>query len=115
MPVALYMDHHVPRAITEALRLCGVEVLTAFEDGSSTLDDPPLLDRATALGRVLFSQDTDLLAEAARRQAAGVPFAGVVYAHPLRVTIGDRGRDLELIGKAAEPDDLRQRIIFLPL
>ena len=32
MAIALYMDHHVPRAITHGLRLRGVDVLTAFED-----------------------------------------------------------------------------------
>jgi hypothetical protein len=35
MPLALYMDHHVPRAITVGLRLRDVEVITAYEDGSS--------------------------------------------------------------------------------
>src|SRR5438876_4905474 len=33
MPIAFYMDHHVPGAITLGLRLRGVEVLTAYEDG----------------------------------------------------------------------------------
>jgi hypothetical protein len=58
--VALYMDHHVPSAITVGLRKRGVDVLTAEEDGSALLDDDPLLDRAASLGRVLFSQDQDL-------------------------------------------------------
>ena len=58
--VSLYMDHHVPSAITAGLRKRGVDVLTAEEDGSARLDDDPLLDRATSLGRVLFSQDQDL-------------------------------------------------------
>jgi predicted nuclease of predicted toxin-antitoxin system len=58
MSIALYMDHHVPRAITLGLRMRGVDVLTAFEDGASELSDPEVLDRAGALGRVLFSQDT---------------------------------------------------------
>jgi hypothetical protein len=31
MPIPLYMDQHVPRAITTRLRLRGVDVLTAFE------------------------------------------------------------------------------------
>jgi Domain of unknown function (DUF5615) len=55
MPLALYMDHHVPRAITVGLRLRGVEVITAYEDGASELEDAALLDRATTLGRVLFT------------------------------------------------------------
>ena len=45
--VALYVDHQVPRAITAGLRLRGIDVLTAFEDGADTLDDSALLDRAT--------------------------------------------------------------------
>jgi hypothetical protein len=57
MPVDLYMDHHVAHPITAALRVRGVSVLTAIEDGAERLPDADLLDRATALGRVLFSQD----------------------------------------------------------
>jgi predicted nuclease of predicted toxin-antitoxin system len=40
--------------------------------------DERLLDRAPALGRVLFTQDEDLLAEVMRRQEEGVPFADSV-------------------------------------
>ena len=55
------MDHHVHAAITEGLRRRGVEVITAYEDDTAELDDQRLLERATQLGRVLFSQDKDLL------------------------------------------------------
>ena len=67
------------------------------------------------LGRVLFSQDDDLLAEAELRQREGRAFAGVIYAHQLAITIGQCVRDLELIAKVAEPDDLRTRVEYLPL
>jgi hypothetical protein len=50
----LYMDVNVHRAITEGLRLREVDVVTAQEDGAGHLADPALLDRATALGCVLF-------------------------------------------------------------
>jgi hypothetical protein len=109
------MDHHVRRAITNGLRLRGVDVLTAQEDGAATLPDPQLLDRATALGRVLFSQDRDLLREAARRQDAGEPFAGVAFAEQLAITIGQCIRDLELIAKVYEPEDIAGRVEYLPL
>ena len=46
---------------------------------------------------MLFSHDDDLLAEAARRQVAGIPFGGVIYAHQLRVSIGVCIDDLTLI------------------
>jgi len=115
MTLALYMDQHVPRAITIGLRLGGIDVITAHEDGASRLDDPELLDRAGELGRVLFTQDDDLLAEAARRQKAGVSFRGVIYAHQLRVSIGACVHDLAIIAQAGEPQDLIDRVEFLPL
>ncbi len=43
MPVPLYMDVHVPWAITEQLRRRGVDVLTAIEDKADTLTDEKLL------------------------------------------------------------------------
>lgn len=115
MSVAIYMDEHVHRAITMGLRLRGVDVLTAQEDGRRHVPDTILLDRATELQRVLFSQDEDLLAEANRRQTEGIPFAGVIYAHQLGVTIGMCIRDLELIAQAATLPDLANRVEFLPL
>ncbi len=109
------MDHHVPRAITIGLRLRAVDVLTAHEDKSNEFADHLLLDRAFALRRVLFTQDDDLLAEAVRRQRRGAAFASIVYAHQLRGTIRQCVDDLELIAKAADPADLVNQIVFLPL
>jgi hypothetical protein len=115
MSITLYMDEHVPRAVTIGLRLRGVDVLTAQEDERQKTPDHLLLDRAAELGRVLFSQDEDFLIEARRRQAEGVPFAGVIYAHQLRITIGVCVRDLELLAKASDPSDLTNRVEYLPL
>ena len=57
MTFALYMDHHVPKAITVGLRFRDVDVITAHEDGADQLDDIALLKRAHELGRALFTQD----------------------------------------------------------
>jgi hypothetical protein len=114
MAIALYMNQHVPRAITVGLRLRGVDVITAYEDGASDMDDPELLDRAGELERVLFTQDDDLLVEATKRQREGIPFRGVIYAHQLRVSIGACVHDLEIIAKAGGPEDLINRVQFLP-
>lgn len=113
MGVRLYMNHNVVRAVSQALRLRGVDVLTAFEDGAHELDDPELLDRATALGRVLFSNDDDLVVEARRRERSGEEFAGVVFARQGRVPIGQQVEQLELIAKVSEPDELRDTVLFL--
>ena len=92
-----------------------VDVLTAQEDGSDRLADDQLLDRATRLGRVLFTFDDDLLAEATKRQREGKSFSGVIYAHPLKISIGKCVHDLELLAKAGEPEDLENQVVFLPL
>ena len=68
MSVRLYIDVHVRRAVTDGLRLRGVDVLTAQEDGAAEFEDDALLERASGLRRVLFSQDDDLLREANKRQ-----------------------------------------------
>jgi hypothetical protein len=46
MVIALYMDHHVPRAITTGLRLQGVDVVAAYEDQAHELDDARARDDA---------------------------------------------------------------------
>ncbi len=109
------MDHHVSAAITEGLRKRGVDVITAHEDGAARLDDDRLLSRATEPDRVLFSQDQDLLVIAHRRMAAGVEFAGLIYAHQLNITVGRAVRDLELLATLLDADDLRNHIEFIPL
>ena len=109
------MDVHVPAAVTRALVLRSVDVLTAQLDGTTRLSDPALLDRATSLGRVLFSQDTDLLAEATKRQRNAQPFAGVIFAHQLGITIGRIIGDLEILAQAGGSKDFENRVEYLPL
>ncbi len=111
----LYMDVHVKVAITAGVRRRGIDVVTAQEDGSTRLEDVPLLDRTTALERVLFSQDDDLLAIARVRQTQGVFFAGLIYGHQLAATIGKYVLDLEVVCKVLDPEDMVNRIEYLPL
>lgn len=109
------MDVHVPTAVTHGLRLRGMDVLRAQEDGATRLPDEALLTRASQLGRLLFSQDEDLLAVAAERLARGEPFAGLVFARQMDVSIGVCVRDLELICQALSSTEVANRVIYLPL
>lgn len=115
MSIGFYLDVHVPRPITRGLRRRGVDVLTAQEDGTATWDDDDLLDRATELKRILFSQDEDLLVEAARRQRQAIAFSGVIYAPQLALSIGRFIDELELLAKAGSPDDFLNTVQYLPL
>ena len=115
MALALYLNHNVPRAIAEGLRLRGIDVLTAYEDGTHEWSDPRLLDRAGEVGRVLFSMDRDLLAEATRRQRAGEEFAGLIYVHQEQTSVGRCVRDLELLATASQAGVLQGLVQYLPL
>lgn len=115
MPLNFYMDEHVPRPMMTNLRIRSVDVLTTQEDQHEGVEDPVLLDRATELGRVMFSFDADMLRETTQRQQTGKPFSGLVFAHPTRISIGECIRDLELIAKAGKEEDLTNQILYLPL
>jgi hypothetical protein len=92
-----------------------VDVLTSQEDGTTELDDSDLLTRASSLGRVLFTSDAAFLGEAADRQRAGVPFAGVIYIHQRKIIIPDCVADLEILAKLSQPADLENVLTYLPL
>jgi predicted nuclease of predicted toxin-antitoxin system len=109
------MDVQVPAPITNGLRLRGVTVRTAQEDGTDRLPDPALLDWATQLGYVLVTLDKDFLIEAARRQTTGELFAGVVCGPQPKITIGQCVDDLELLAKVYDPPHMMNWVEYLPL
>jgi hypothetical protein len=114
MTIALYMDHHVKAAITDGLRGRGVEVVTCLDDGMEQADDGLILQRATELGRAVFTQDDDFLVLADEWLDSHRNFAGVIYAHQLAITVGQAIRDLELLAMVLEPEEMQNRIEFLP-
>jgi hypothetical protein len=79
------------------------------------LNDATLLDRASAMQRIVFTRDDDFLVEAARRQREGIPFYGIIYAHQQRVSIGVCVEQLELIAKASELEDILNCVKYLPV
>jgi len=115
MPFAVYMDVHVPRVLTDALRRRGLDVLTSQEDGTAREDDAALLARATELGRVPFSQDQDFLRLAAEWQRDSRPFPGILFTAQQGVSLGRLAADLELLLTCCEPEELRDRVTYLPL
>jgi predicted nuclease of predicted toxin-antitoxin system len=111
----LYMDHHVPSAVTARLRRRGIDVLTAYEDGYAQATDEMVLQRATLLGRVVFTQDEDFLVIASQWRQAGRPFAGVVFGRQESINIGEAIEWLELVVQASEPEQMRDGVQFIPL
>lgn len=106
----LYMDVHVPSAITEGLRRRGIDVLTSQDDWHAVL-----LTRATNFDRLLFTQDEDFLKLAPQWQSSQKRFVGIAFAHQLGVSIGQLIEDLELLVLCATGDELNSRVTYLPL
>ena len=115
MSVARYRDEHVPRAVTRGLRRRGVDCVTAQEDGRAGRADPAVLQRATELGRVLYTNDVDLLVIASEMLLRGDHFGGVIFAEQRHITIGQAIVELEMIAKASEPEEWRDVVCRVPM
>jgi hypothetical protein len=96
MPIAFYLDENVDGAIATELRKRGVDVITAQEDGSGGLRDDRLLTRASQLNRVLFTYDIRFKAMGEDWIRQAKPFGGLIWAHPLRIGIGQSSVILSL-------------------
>ncbi|HEX3997253.1 MAG TPA: DUF5615 family PIN-like protein [Pirellulales bacterium] len=114
MTLQIYIDENVDAAIPNGLRRRGVDVLTVQDDGNAGMEDTDVINRPGELGRVLFSNDSDMLRQANRRQRGLENFSGVIYAHRLWVPIGRCVDDLELIANICETEECAGRVIYLP-
>lgn len=115
MPVPIYMDVHVPAAISDALRRRGCDVLTSQEDGTDRLTDEQLLQRAFELQRIIFTQDNDFVVLQSRWAEQAKPSSGVIYAHQLTAGIGTLVQDLQIVLSCCQADELANRVTYLPL
>ncbi len=114
MALPLYMDVHVPAAVTFQLRRRGVDALTAQDDNASRRLDAELLTRATELGRLMVTQDIRFRVLAEEWQGRQQTFAGLVYGHQT-LTIGQLVKDLNLIVNCLSAEDVAHQVIHLPL
>jgi hypothetical protein len=90
-----YMDHHVHGAITRGLRRRRVDCLTLQEDGTDREDD--------------------LLKITTEWMGAGRAFAGLIFCHPLRVTIGQAIEDIHLMSEVLDHEEMNNTVQYLPL
>lgn len=114
MALRYYMDVHIPAAITSGLHRRHIDVLTSQHDNTREADDEYLLARATALGRLLFSQDQDLLRIATHWQQTHRDFAGLVFAPQHATSIGQLIEDLALVAQCCTAEEVAHHILFLP-
>ena len=106
--IRFLVDVHVHRAITEGLRIRGVEVLTCQEANLAVSRDEEIVQFAMEQGWVIFSQDADFLQICSQK----FPHKGLVYSHK-RNGIGQIIQGLLLISEVLSPSDMEDHIEFI--
>lgn len=107
--IRFQLDEHVPLAVGHALRIRGIDALTAAEAGLLGLADAEVLNRSSAAGRVLVTHDSDFL----RLHGQRYHHAGIAYCQQGTRTIGQLVASLVLIYEALEADEMKGRVEFL--
>ncbi len=111
MSVAFYMDQHVPAAITAGLRDRGLDVLTDLKMGHRT----GKMIESWSGRHNLVEPCSHQMTIFSRLLVNGREFAGLVYVHQRRTTIGQAMADLELIATVFDADEMYNRIEFRPI
>ncbi len=115
--LALAADENFKRQIVKGLRrrLPQLNLLTVLGVGLAGITDPELLAWAAGEGRVLLTHDTRTMKRHAyARVAAGEPMAGVLEIPDL-MAIGQAVEELALVVELTTPEEMRNRVLRLPL
>jgi hypothetical protein len=107
--IRFYLDENVPIAVATQLKRRNIEAVTVRDLGVLGDSDINHLHRATEMGLVLCTHDSDYVELA----AGGVDHSGIVFGQQHRHGIGDWVRFLELVHAAYEPDEMRNRIEYI--
>ncbi|MBZ0318395.1 MAG: DUF5615 family PIN-like protein [Anaerolineae bacterium] len=106
-----YFDESVELAVSEQLAAGKIDVVSAHSLEKLGDEDINHLQRATELGRVLCTYDSDFLILAAE----GVEHAGIVYAQQQKTSIGDWVRGIRVLHTRMTAEESQGQVIFLSL
>jgi hypothetical protein len=87
-----YADEHVHSALTQALRLRGMDVVTVQDRNREGTSDEELLREALRDERIMLTNDADFLALASTFASQGRSFAPIFYWPQNQRRIGDTMR-----------------------
>lgn len=105
-----YFDESVELAVSTQLAAGGLDVVSAHSLGKLGDKDPQHLARATEMGRVLCTYDTDFLILASE----GVEHAGIIFATETKTTIGTWVKEIRLLHARLSAEEVVGMVIFLP-
>ncbi|HOU40289.1 MAG TPA: DUF5615 family PIN-like protein [Promineifilum sp.] len=104
-----YLDENLPVEIARQLRLRGIDAVTVRDLGRLGEPDSNHLHRATDMGMVLCTFDTDFI----ELVAAGQQHAGIVLGQQDVHEIGAWVRYLELMHTVYSAEDMQDHIEYL--
>ena len=107
--IRFYLDENVPVAVADQLRKRGIEAVTARDLGTLGDSDANHLRRATEMGYVLCTYDSDYVALAAE----GIAHAGIILGQFSEHGVGDWVKGLSLYHAVLRAEDLRGRVEYL--
>lgn len=104
-PVSFYLDENLSPEIIRQLSLSGIDVIR----GPLSAEDPQHLQNATAMGRVVCTEDKDFL----RLAAAGFEHAGIIRGRQRLHSIGDWVKYLRLVHAVYTAEELRNTVSYV--
>lgn len=106
--ISFYLDEHLGHAVSEGLRIKGVDVLTTLEAGMQGTSDSEQFQYAISRQRVLVTKDNDYL-----RLSKGDPnHCGIVFINRAQ-SIGEIVKGLMLIYEVLDADEMRGTIEYM--
>lgn len=115
MKIQLYLDEDTMDAdLVHALRIRGVDLSTALEQGMIQRDDRDHLELATSQGRVLYSFNVgDFQRLHTKNLRAARHHAGIILAQQQRYNIGEQMRRLLRIIASLSAEEMIDSLVFL--
>ncbi len=105
-----YFDESVELAVSTQLQAQGFDVVSVHSLGTLGETDIVHLQKATEMGRILCTYDSDFL----RLAVAGHDHAGIVYAPRQKIGIGGWIRGIRALHGSLDAEDAINQVFYLP-
>lgn len=109
--IRFYLDENIDKSVAEQLRYWGVDAVSVHDLELQGDDDENHLQRATEMGRVLCTHDTDFI----RLAGETTEHTGIIFAPHYQANIGGWVRALRAIHARKTVDDLKGLLTYVSL
>jgi predicted nuclease of predicted toxin-antitoxin system len=113
----LMTDEDIPKSLVRGLRhrQPDLDIVRVQEVGLRTKRDPLILECAAREGRIVITRDHQtMIGYAYERVIAGQPMPGLIVLHE-ELSIGQGVEQILMTAVCCTEDELRDRVLFLPL